>query len=61
VKPGRLAEARAAAARLSAAGQRISRRSLRDHGIRGSNAELGVLARLAKIPDPPISDRQHLS
>jgi hypothetical protein len=42
---GRLSEAQAAASELAAAGQRISRRSLRAAGIRGSNAELSELAR----------------
>lgn len=41
----RLAEAQAIAARLTVAGQRISRRTLRAAGLRGSNAELGELAR----------------
>jgi hypothetical protein len=40
----RLAAARQAAARLRAAGQRVSRRSLREAGLRGSNAELGAVA-----------------
>jgi hypothetical protein len=56
--PHRITEARAAAARLRAAGQRISRRSLRDYGIRGSNADLGTLARLANAPDPSTPDRE---
>jgi hypothetical protein len=40
----RLAAAREAAARLRAAGQRVSRRSLRAAGLRGPNAELGAAA-----------------
>jgi len=40
----RLAQAREAAARLRAAGERVSRRSLRTAGLRGSNAELGAVA-----------------
>lgn len=40
----RLAAAREAAARLRAAGERVSRRSLRAAGLRGSNAELGAVA-----------------
>jgi hypothetical protein len=47
---GRLAEVRAVAARLAARGQRVSRRNLRAAGVHGSNAELGVLARLAGTP-----------
>lgn len=41
----RLARAQAAARRLAAAGQSVSRRSLRAAGVRGSNASLGALAR----------------
>jgi hypothetical protein len=41
----RLSLARATAASLNAAGQRVSRRSLRAAGIHGSNAELDTLAR----------------
>lgn len=44
--PGRLAEVRAAAARVTAAGQLVSRRTLRAAGLRGSNADLGLLASL---------------
>ncbi len=46
-RPARLRHAEAAAAQLRANGQRISRRTLRTAGLRGSNAELGTLARLA--------------
>lgn len=45
VPAGRLSEAQAAASKLTAAGQHISRRSLRVAGLRGSNAELNELAR----------------
>ena len=41
----RLAHADAAAQRLITAGQRVSRRTLRAAGVRGSNASLGTLAR----------------
>jgi hypothetical protein len=44
IRPDRLAEAQALAARLTAAGQRVSRRSLRRAGLHGSNAELGAVA-----------------
>jgi hypothetical protein len=44
----RLAEAETTATRLSVAGQRVSRRTLRAAGLRGSNADLGVLARIAR-------------
>jgi hypothetical protein len=46
VSAARLAEVRAAGARLAATGQRVSRRSLRAVGVHGSNAELGALARV---------------
>jgi hypothetical protein len=46
VSAARLAEVRAAATRLAATGQRISRRRLRAVGVHGSNAELGALARV---------------
>lgn len=41
-----LAEARSAAARLTAEGARVSRRALRAAGVRGSNADLGELSRV---------------
>ena len=41
----RLSDAQAAAARLAAGGQRVSRRTLRAAGLHGSNADLGALAR----------------
>jgi hypothetical protein len=50
VRPERLEEARALAVRLAAAGQRVSRRSLRQAGLRGSNAELGAVAVLVGSP-----------
>jgi hypothetical protein len=53
IRPGRLADARATAARLHAAGQPVSRRTLRSAGLRGSNAELGALAHLTAQTDPP--------
>jgi hypothetical protein len=49
--PDRLGEAQAAAEQLTAAGQRISRRALRQAGIHGSNADLGLIARIFK-PEP---------
>ncbi len=42
----RLAEARAVAAPLAAAGRRVSRRTLRAAGLHGSNADLGTIARI---------------
>ncbi len=48
IGPDRLADARATAARLHADGHRISRRTLRSAGMRGSNAELGALAHLTR-------------
>ncbi len=44
----RLAEAEARATRLTEAGRRVSRRTLRADGLRGSNADLGALARVLK-------------
>jgi hypothetical protein len=44
----RLAEAEIMAERLTAAGQRVSRRTLRAAGLHGSNADLGAFARIAK-------------
>jgi len=43
---GRLAEARATAQRLADTGAGVSRRTLRAAGLRGSNADLGALARI---------------
>jgi hypothetical protein len=42
----RLIEAQSAAARIAASGRRVSRRTLRAAGIRGSNAELADVARV---------------
>jgi hypothetical protein len=44
----RLTEAQAVAERLIAAGEQVSRRSLRRAGLHGSNADLGALARMAR-------------
>lgn len=46
IRPQLLAQAKAAGSTLTTAGQRVSRRSLRQAGVRGSNAELGAVARL---------------
>jgi len=46
IRPERLAQAWTTATTLNAAGQRVSRRSLRGAGVHGSNAELGAVARL---------------
>ena len=51
IRPDRMIEAEAAAALLSTAGKRVSRRTLRTAGIHGSNADLGTLARTVK-PQP---------
>jgi hypothetical protein len=48
VPQDRLAEAESAAERLIAAGEQVSRRSLRRAGLHGSNADLGILARIAR-------------
>jgi len=53
----RPSEAYAAAARVMASGQRVSRRSLRSAGLRGSNADLGMLARLVKARPPVDGSR----
>jgi hypothetical protein len=50
----RLPDAYTAAASVIASGQRVSRRSLRSAGLHGSNADLGMLARLAR--GNPYSD-----
>jgi hypothetical protein len=44
----RIRDAYAAAARLMASGQHVSRRTLRSAGLHGSNAELGTVARLIR-------------
>jgi hypothetical protein len=50
----RLPDAYSAAAEVIASGQQISRRSLRSAGLHGSNADLGMLARLVRTsPDGP--------
>ncbi len=48
--PARLAEAEEAARKIMATGRRVSRRSLRAAGLRGSNADLGQLARRLSGP-----------
>ena len=48
IRPDKVAEAIATAARLAAAGHRISRRSLRSAGLHGSNTDLGMLAQLTR-------------
>lgn len=48
-----LAQAQAAAHRLAAVGQPISRRALRAAGVRGSNASLGQLARALATSSSP--------
>ncbi len=45
----RMTQARTAATQLTVSGQRISRRTLRAWGVKGSNADLGVLARIIAI------------
>ena len=53
----RPSEAYATASRIIASGQRVSRRSLRSAGLRGSNADLGMLARLVKARPPVDGSR----
>lgn len=53
----RPSEAYTAAARVIASGQRVSRRSLRSAGLHGSNADLGILARLVKARPPSEPSR----
>jgi hypothetical protein len=60
IRPGRLAEAAAAAALLSTDGKRVSRRTLRTAGVHGSNADLGTLARIVKS-QPTAGQRQATS
>jgi hypothetical protein len=48
IQSDRMIEAQAAAALLSTAGKRISRRTLRTAGIHGSNTDLGALARIVR-------------
>jgi hypothetical protein len=52
IRARRLAQAQAAAASITAAGQRVSRRNLRAAGIHASNAELGTLATNLKAHPP---------
>ena len=47
-RPDRLAQAQVAAAQLTAAGQRMTRRALRQAGLQGSNADLGRIAQILK-------------
>ena len=49
LSPERVAAAEAAAAELTAAGRRVSRRNLRAAGVHGSNADLGALARVVGV------------
>jgi hypothetical protein len=51
IRPGLLAQAEAAATRITAAQRRVSRRNLRAAGTHASNAELGKLA--LKLTNPP--------
>ena len=53
----RLGEAKAAADVLLANGQRVSRRSLRAAGVRGSNAELGEIAQRLRADGHVHGDR----
>jgi hypothetical protein len=53
------ANAATAAARLTAAGQPVSRRTLRASGLRGSNAALGTLARKLNGPAGAPNTHQH--
>jgi hypothetical protein len=53
IRRDRLAEADAATKRLVAAGQRVSRRTLRAAGLHGSNADLGTLARIIRSQPHP--------
>ena len=53
----RLSDAYAAAARVVASGQQVSRRSLRSAGLHGSNADLGMLAHLVRARPPAGSPR----
>ena len=56
----RPSEAYTAAAAVVASGQRVSRRSLRTAGLHGSNADLGMLARLVRAR-PPNGNSQTVS
>lgn len=48
----RLRDAYAAAGRIVASGQHVSRRTLRSAGLHGSNTELGTIARLIRTSPP---------
>jgi hypothetical protein len=48
----RLRDAYAAATRIMASGQHVSRRTLRAAGLHGSNTELGTIARLIRTSPP---------
>ncbi len=52
-RPEQAAQAQAAANQLRAAGRPVSRRTLRECGIRGSNAHLGALARIINRQPTP--------
>ena len=56
IRPGRLAQARPAAASISAAGRLVSRRTLRATGIHAFNAELGTLVISLKAHPLPSQD-----
>ena len=51
----RLAEVWSVASNLAASGRRVSRRALRAAGVRGSNAELGTMARVLSASGCPES------
>ncbi len=58
IETERLEIARVTALRLTSTGVRVSRRTLRDAGVRGSNAELGALARAVRsggLPQAPTA------
>jgi hypothetical protein len=58
----RLARATAAAAHLIATGQRVSRRTLRAAGIKGSNTHLAALARiLGTEPAPSTNGNRNIN
>jgi hypothetical protein len=54
----RLRDAYAAAARIVASGQHVSRRTLRSAGLHGSNTELGTIARVIRTSRPRTRDHQ---
>jgi len=55
-RAGRLTDAQTAAARLTSAGQRVSRRTLRAAGLHGSNADLAALARAVSTRPASAAD-----